>query len=401
MQNHSIRALGLSLALVAPLAAQAQAQAAKGEPTFNPRISLILNGTYADYGRAGEAEVPGFILGPETELRPEGLSLGESELAIESNVDQSFHGWATIALENEDGETVVAVEEAYLNTLALPAGLALKFGRFFSDIGYQNRQHNHAWEFADAALPYRVLLANHLADDGVQLRWVAPADLLVEVGAEVLRGSAFPGGGEDRGGSKGQTVFVHVGGDAGSGGAWRLGAWHYNADAKGRETGEDAIVAFTGDSKVSGVDAVFKWAPEGNPAQTNLVLQAEYMLREEDGDVTDETAAATSGYDGRQTGFYVQGIYQFMPRWRVGLRYDRLHADNDVTAPAAGTALADLAEDGTDPERWSAMADFSNSEFSRLRLQVNRDESRADGKPDDQVLVQYIFSLGSHPAHQF
>jgi hypothetical protein len=47
------------------------------------------------------------------------------------------------------------------------------------------------------------------------------------------------------------------------------------------------------------------------------------------------------------------------------------------------------------------MIDFSNSEFSRIRLQYNRDESRGSDEPDNQVLVQYIYSMGAHPAHQF
>ena len=119
----------------APAPQPAPSTAAQSGTGFNPKISLILQGTYADFESGSEPDVPGFILGPETELRPEGFSLGETELAIEANVDDKFHGWATIALENEDGETVTALEEAYLNTLSLPAGFALKFGRFFSDIG--------------------------------------------------------------------------------------------------------------------------------------------------------------------------------------------------------------------------------------------------------------------------
>jgi hypothetical protein len=53
-----------------------------------------------------------------------------------------------------------------------------------------------------------------------------------------------------------------------------------------------------------------------------------------------------------------------------------------------------------DPKRTSAMVDFSNSEFSRLRFQVNKDESRPDQK-DTQWYLQYIMSLGAHGAHSF
>jgi hypothetical protein len=381
-----------------PFAAAAQS-AASGN-AFNPKISLILNGTYAHYGSDLPADMPGFLLGDEAGFIDSGLSLGETELAIEANVDDKFHGWATVSM-SQDGE--VGVEEAYINTLALPHGLALKMGRFFSDIGYQNHQHAHAWEFADAPLVYRALLGGQLGDDGVQLRWLAPTDLLIEVGGEALRGAAFPGGGEHRDDVKAWTAFAHVGGDAGVSGSWRFGLWHLRTDADARPTGEDFVTLFTGDSQVSGIDAVYKWAPQGNPAETNLVVQAEVMTRKENGDVTFDpgASAASSRYDGRQSGFYVQTVYQFMPRWRVGARYDRVQASNTVDDAPAGTSLATLADDATDPQRYSVMADFSNSEFSRFRLQFNRDQSRPGREPDNQVLVQYIFSLGSHPAHQF
>ncbi len=406
MHSKTLFALGLCLACSTfPVAAQVGGGtlAARGT-AFNPKISLILLGTYADFSSELEPEIPGALLGPETELRPGGFSLAETELVIESNVDDTYHGWATVALENEGGETVAAVEEAYFNTLALPAGLAVKAGRFLSELGYQNRIHAHAWEFVDRPLVYRALLANNLKDDGVQLRWVAPTDLFVELGAEALRGQAFPGGGEKRDGVNGAVGFVHLGGDVGVGGSWRLGLSHLQADADGRETGEEGapeVFAFTGDSALSVVDFVYKWAQDGNPAKRNLVLHAEYFHRDEDGTVDFDDGAggtASSGYDGTQDGFYVQGIYQFVPRWRTGLRYDRLKADNTLDTP---DPVFDTLADDDAATRWSAMVDFSNSEFSRLRAQYNRDESRPGGEADDQFFVQYIMSLGSHPAHQF
>jgi hypothetical protein len=99
----------------------------------------------------------------------------------------------------------------------------------------------------------------------------------------------------------------------------------------------------------------------------------------------------------------VQGAYQFMPRWRVGLRYEELDRGTvdiglvtNVTLTAADLPL--LAEN--DPKRTTAMVDFSPSEFSRLRLQYARDEARF-GEKDDQIFLQYIMSLGAHGAHKF
>ena len=45
------------------------------------------------------------------------------------------------------------------------------------------------------------------------------------------------------------------------------------------------------------------------------------------------------------------------------------------------------------------MIDWTNSEFSRIRLQYNRESlTRED---DDQFILQYIMSLGAHGAHSF
>jgi hypothetical protein len=78
------------------------------------------------------------------------------------------------------------------------------------------------------------------------------------------------------------------------------------------------------------------------------------------------------------------------------LRTDRLKADA-VDAALAGTALDNA---GHHPKRASVMLDFSNSEFSRLRFQVNQDEPRLDQK-DTQWYLQYVMSLGAHGAHAF
>src|SRR3546814_20478256 len=77
------------------------------------------------------------------------------------------------------------------------------------------------------------------------------------------------------------------------------------------------------------------------------------MRRSENGTVVydPDGAADASRYDGKQFGWYVQGIYQFVQRWRVGLRYDRLNANNSVANAVAGTSLQTLADDGDHPQR--------------------------------------------------
>ena len=373
----------------------------QAENALNPGVFATLNGIYANLQRSPVGYAIGGFVPPQGEVAPppRGLSLGESEVGLTASIDHLFRGTLIAALSPDDNQ--VRVEEGYLQTTALSHGFTVKAGRFFSDVGYQNRIHAHAWDFADVPLAYRALLAGQVKDDGVQVRWVAPADLFLELGAEALRGQAYPAGGEPRDGVNAYSGFVHLGGDVGDAASWRVGLSHLQADADGRLTGEEdgsATYAFTGDSGVSVLDVVFKWAQDGNPAKRNFVLNAEFLRRNERGVLDFNDGAAASDYDGVQTGFYVQGVYQPLPRWRAGLRYDRLKADNDVATPdPAFDTLAD--EDAA--QRWSAMVDFSNSEFSRLRLQYNRDESRPGGVTDGQWLLQYVVSIGSHPAHQF
>jgi hypothetical protein len=384
--------------LIVAMSGSAGAQQVSGN-AFNPAISLILDGHYASYSRDPEAyALPGFLLDAGAGLPSEGLSLDETELAISANVDDKFYGFMSAAIEQTDGETSVEAEEVYFETLALPHGLKVKAGRFLSDVGYLNPIHAHAWDFDDAPLAYTAMLNTAYADTGVQVRWVVPAALLVEIGGELLRGDSFPAAdGAASGGTGASTLFVHVGGDVGAQSSWRAGLSHLAADANGRASAfDDGIAAFTGSSDLTIADFVWKWAKNGNARDRNYVVQAEYLRRRERGalDVITTLGDELGAYSGTQRGFYAQGVYQFRPRWRVGARYDRLDASNAADANVGLPVAGDHR-----PSRVSIMGDFSNSEFSRLRLQVNRDRSRPE--TDNQVVLQYLMSLGAHGAHRF
>ncbi|MDH3399708.1 MAG: TonB-dependent receptor [Chromatiales bacterium] len=370
---------------------------------FNPAMSLILDGKFAAYsGDFSGFDFAGFPLDEEVSPPPEGLSLGESEFVLSANVDDLFYGFMTVALHQDEGSTEVELEEAWIETLSLPGGLGVKAGAMYSDIGYQNSRHPHTWDFVDAPLPYAVMLGGNFADTGVQLRWLAPTDLMLEMGAELLRGESYPASGAGNSGTGAWTAFARLGGDLGDSQSWRLGLSYLSGKVVEREydpgvgPGTD-LGAFSGDSSVAIVDAVWKWAENGNPRQRNLVIQAEYLLREEDGllDMAGDNFNGSSPYDISQDGFYIQGTYQFRPSWRVGLRYDRVSADNAPLLPP----LEGLLETAGSPSRVTAMLDYSRSEFSRLRFQVaNLDNGR---RSDSQVMLQYIMSIGAHGAHQF
>lgn len=428
MNTHSFGAVALTLAggmalpqptyadvLSSPTSARSAQAAGGAGNAFNPAISLILDGRYVATD-LDELEFAGFQANG-AEAPEDGFGLGETELAISANVDDKVLGWLTVALEDEDGETEVELEEAYIETIGLGHGLTLRGGRFYSHLGYENPVHDHALDFTDRALVYSALFGGNFIGDGIQARWIAPTDIFLELGAELGSGTNFPGGDNDSDiGSS--TAFVRTGGDFGVSHAWRLGASYFSADFDERgDSSEDfpdqAFAIVDGSSDILGIDLVYKWAPNGNSRQRNLKIVAEYLTRSEDGlasfDANGEQASAR--YDGDQDGFYIQSMYQWRPNWRVGLRYDRLSSDNrlngfdaDADGNATNVALADFTDrsglfDDSDPRRWTASVDYSPSEFSRFRLQYS--DTDTGDLSEDAVILQYIVSLGSHPAHSF
>ena len=363
---------------------------------FNPAIGVIFQGQAWNFNEDPSAySIQGFPFGGEAGPLDEGLGLGETELIMKANVDDKFAAYLTAALALEDGESVIEIEEAWVETTALPAGFGAKFGRFFSGIGYLNEKHAHTWDFVDQPLPYQVFLGDQYLDDGVQLSWIAPTDLYMEFGGEWLRGDRYPSAGAAKSGAGSYSLFAKLGGDVGTDSSWLAGLSYLDSTALDRASGdEDDPLIFNGESTLTTAEFVWKWAPDGNWKQKNLIVQAEYMWRDESGDYL-LPGQSPLLYDANQRGWYAQAIYQPIPRWRIGGRIDGLSADSPGSS-FAGTALA---APGSDPRRYSVMTDWSNSEFSRLRLQLTRDEA---GPVDDtQWGIQYIHSIGAHGAHTF
>jgi hypothetical protein len=366
---------------------------------FNPALSLILAGTYSNLSQSPASyAITGFIpSGGDVAPPPRGFSLGESELVASANIDPYLRGQFTLALGAEND---VAVEEAYIQTLGLNNGLTLRAGRGFSGIGYLNEQHAHTWDFVDAPLVQKTFLGGQYSSDGVQLKWLAPTDTFVEVGAELGDGKGFPGSDRDKNGVGGGAVFVHVGDDIDASNNWRAGLSYLKHTMQDRQFDDGGVTnAFSGDSGVWIVDGVWKWAPNGNVQQTNFKLQAEYYRRHEAGTLVYDTATPqSSDYTSTQSGWYLQAVYQFTPTWRVGARYDRLQHGTVDTGSIDINNLPILA--AYSPTRTTVMVDYNPSEFSRVRLQLAEDKSQIN-QTDHEVMLQYLVSLGSHGAHKY
>lgn len=357
----------------APLPSSSGANA--GLAAFNPAMSLVLQGRYANLSQdPNRFAIAGFPPGGEIGPGRRGFSLGETELTASASVDHLFAAQATLSVTPENE---ISVEEAYAIFTGAPYGLAPKFGRFFSGIGYLNEQHQHVWDFVDAPLAYQAFLGGQYRNDGLQVKWVAPIEQFLELGAEVGSGDNFPGSPRNKNGVGSGALYAHAGGDVGESNSWRAGVSWLRTKSEERSAKDDTGI----------VDFVWKWAPNGNARETSFKVQGEYFRRKEKGETTIDSPVVVdpAAYSLTQDGWYLQAIYQPIPLWRVGVRYDSLD-------PGAASPF--------NPRKWTAMVDWSPSEFSRVRLQFARDYSRM-GLADNQIFLQYIVSMGAHGAHKF
>jgi hypothetical protein len=355
---------------------------------FNPAISIILNGSYSHHSLDPTAYArAGFPIVGEGGPSANGFSLGESELSLASNIDDKFYGQLTLTAESEDGQDHIGVEEAFVDTTSLPDNFSVRVGRFYSNIGYLNSHHAHTDNFFDRPLAYQAFLGNQYGDDGVQVRWVAPTSMFLELGGEAFRGENFPSGGAQHGGIGTRTLFAHVGGDVGIENSWLAGVSVLKTQALDAEDG------FSGDTTLYIADGTWKWAPNGNTKDGGVTLRGEYFLDDRDGAFADPAdPSITTLWNGQRRGAYLEGIYRLNRTWDVGYRYDRLWsgANNPFVA----------STDGFDPYRHTAELTWRNSEFSLVRLQLSHDKPNASDS-DNAVTLQYQTSLGAHGAHKF
>jgi hypothetical protein len=331
-----------------------------------------------------------------------GFTLQNAELVLSGAVDPYFKGAANIVLNtDEDGETVVELEEVYAQTTSLPHGLQVKAGKSFLEFGRQNPQHPHQWEFVDQP----VALTRMFGDDGLngtgaRVSWLAPAAFPLEVISGVYDAAgnsmaSFAGPAED-----GPPAGAQVERDVRTfGDVVALGRVAVSADLSDEmpllvgasvATGPSGA-STSGSSSVWGADATLKWKPLANDHGFPFVaFTAEYLRRHFGFDsFVDDAGAFVPGGELQDSGAYAQAVWGFTRNWTAGLRYDRANGtDDDVFGM-------------DDRNRWSAALTWYASEFSKIRLQVNRDDSAALEKQATSVWVQFEFNLGAHAAHKF
>ena len=337
-----------------------------------------------------------------------GFNARNIELAFDGAVDPYFEGFANIVFKlDNDNETEVEVEEAFMQTSNLPFNLQLKGGQFFAAFGRLNPTHPHTWDFADTPLVNGLLLGpDGLRGVGAQASWTLPLPWYSQLifASQNGRGStgfSFRNPGDDgmffdrittdreaRGLqdfvwiprfensfnlSDTQTVLAGVSGAFGS-----------------NETGANSR------TQIYGADLLYKWKSSHAEGGFPFVKwQTEFMYRRfQAGHGADDSFPVAETF--HDWGLYSQVLWGFKKGWTVGIRGDYVHMQDSM-----------FTDDLDRQPRWRLSANLTwyPTEFSKIRLQYNQDVLEENvflsAREVESVFLQWEFILGSHGAHKF
>ena len=364
------------------------APAAQGGTGGNPMARLLLlpdisaigsfAGAYSNYDIANQSPRTG-PFGPKDKPTP---LFEEVELGLQSVIDPYARADIFISF-TPDG---VDVEEAYLTTLNLPAGLQLKAGKFFSSFGRLNQQHPHIWDFIDAPLAMQRLLADEkLSGPGVDVAWLAPLPWFAELHLAGQGTDPSPSQPHDDGSVERLTAVARLLQYFPLGEVTTLGVG-FSAARRSEATG-----AFR---DLGGADLYLRWRPLYS--RSYVTLQGEVFARRFSGSMSDQLTSALPVLageldQGTAWGGYAQLFWRQDAYFGYGVRYD-----GAPTGPQYGAVGV---PEGTE-HRYSALANWYPSEFQRIRLQVSYDQ-RPGGQDGVEVLLGLEFGIGSHGAHPF
>ncbi len=331
------------------------AQGGTGSPSalakvFNPDIAVIGN----MLGAAGRNTI---------EPSP-AFDLAESEASFQAIVDPYARADFFLSFSPEG----VDVEEGFVTFTSLPAGVLLKAGKMRAQFGKANTMHTHTMPWVDRPLVTRNLVGGEdgLSQAGLSVSKLFPNPVLfLEGTGEVYAGSSELFQGPER------SDLTYVGRIRG----YRDLTESTNLDVGGSFAWGSTDIGVDTHRRLIGVDATFRWRPLRRAIYRRFIGRSELVWSRD----AFETDSATS------FGMYASGDYQFAQRWYAGGRYD--YSERQGLPSAADKGIA-------------ALVTFWPSEFNQIRGEYRRTRY-AEGTTANELLFQFLFSIGAHGAHVF
>ena len=337
-----------------------------------------------------------------------GFNARNIELAFDGAVDPYFEGFANIVFKlDNDNNTDVEVEEAFLQTTSLPFNLQLKAGQFFAAFGRINPTHPHTWDFADAPIVHALLLGGDgLRGVGTQVSWIVPVPWYSQLIFAVQNGRggtgySFRNPGDDGMFFDRRTTDRELRGLQDF--VW-MPRWENSVDLSPTQVVLAGVSGAFGSNEtgansrtqIYGGDLLYKWKSANAEGGFPFVKwQTEFMYRRfEAGRGIDESFPVAETF--HDWGLYSQVLWGFKKGWVAGIRGDYYDAQDSRFTD-------DL--DRQSRSRISANLTWYPTEFSKIRLQYNHDFLEDTfflaGRDVDSVFLQFEFILGAHGAHKF
>jgi hypothetical protein len=311
-------------------------------------------------------------VGGKNQVRPSpALEMHESEVSLQAILDPYARADFFISF----GEKGVDLEEGYLTFPALPGHLNLRAGKMRAAFGKVNTLHNHVLPWVDRPLVMQNFTGGEegINDAGFSLSRIipAPGGLFLEGTAQVFRGDS-----DDVFHSWHPNNLSTVGHLRG----YRDISESTNVDlgvsyARGASTQAPGLF-----NQLYGIDTTVRWKPLRRAIYHSFTGRAE-LVWDRNGlvPVSSPTTSRTP------FGYYVSGDYQFARRWFAGGRFD----------------WSERAVNALEHDRGgSAVVTYWPSEFSQVRGQF-RHTTYAEGLSANEILFQFLFSIGAHGAHPF
>ncbi len=336
----------LSSGSLAPVLAQDPKGATQNPNYFNPHIGIV--GDFAANLRKVDGE-------RRADFR-------EIEFGFAADADPFLRVEAYIAIANEDGESVVEVEEAFGKYSRLGRGMSAKFGKFAAAVGRVQRNHSDQLGYLD----YPLVIQDTLGDEGFRrpggsISYLFPGDRFHELTVEVLdagdKGAVFNDSTLDK------PVLV---------GHYRT-FLDFNEDLSasvGASIVSGPTLGTNRTSRMTGIDLTMKHQPAGGKRQTVFVAES-YWTR-------------AGGGPGSQNGWFVRVMHEVTPRFWLTVGYDK--------SAIPGTS---------DWHRGSLFgATLKVTEFHHWRIECQRLSSNFEGTRS-MLNLQFQWVIGAHPAHKY
>jgi hypothetical protein len=328
---------------------------------FNPAMGLAVDAAFRSNN--GKANV----------------NVRAAELNLESPIDPYLKGWAIITGSNGG----VVLEEAALETTALPYNLTVRGGRLFANFGRLAHFHDHELPVIDRPRSLDTYIGGETQADGLETQYLFPTERYVSATFGAYNKVGAGNARQDNQGSRALNEFTYLG---------RLNAYQDVGDDHSVELGVDSAwtpkrtvsagaITTTRNTwrTLSGADLTYRYQPARGGLYKGLIWSTEVMRSSE------RRFDASTNLPGARVNAW------------SGFSYVELKTGRRLRGGFMGDLTQDLDDNRKVTGTYTAFLTCDVTEFQRLRLAYSEAHVNRAGEPANRTVgLQWTGVLGRH-----